>query len=83
MCGSVAQRGDHVLRLGQGALVGQEQLGHGPVLEPDALMPRATAIAEMIAANAPLAVEGVKAIARVWRYRGVDESRRLPPAVCP
>ena len=37
------------------------------ILEPDHLMPRAIQIAEMIAANAPLAVEGTKAIAQEWR----------------
>jgi len=47
------------------------------ILEPDHLMPRAIQIAEMIAANAPLAVEGTKAIAQEWRQSHVDESYRF------
>ena len=47
------------------------------VLEPDELMPRAFAIAEMIAANAPLAVEGAKAVGQQWRQLQLDESYRL------
>ena len=47
------------------------------VLEPDALMPRAIEIAEMIARNAPLAVEGTKAAIRAWRHAEVDYSYRL------
>ncbi len=47
------------------------------VLAPDQLMPRAIAIAEMIAANAPLAVEGTKAVAQQWRQLQVDESYRF------
>lgn len=47
------------------------------VLEPDALMPRAIEIAEMIAANAPLAVEGTKAVAQEWRQLQIDESYRF------
>jgi enoyl-CoA hydratase/carnithine racemase len=47
------------------------------VLEPDRLMPRAVEIAQMIAANAPLAVEGTKAIAQQWRQLQVDESYRF------
>jgi enoyl-CoA hydratase/carnithine racemase len=46
------------------------------VTAPDALLPRATEIAEMIAANAPLAVEGTKAVAHQWRQLQLDESYR-------
>lgn len=46
------------------------------VLEPDELMPRAIAIAEMIAENAPLAVEGTKFMAHQWRQLMIDESYR-------
>lgn len=47
------------------------------VLEPAQLMPRAVEIAAMIAANAPLAVEGTKAVAQHWRQLQVDDSYRL------
>jgi enoyl-CoA hydratase/carnithine racemase len=47
------------------------------VLEPAALLPRAVEIAEMIAANAPLAVEGTKAVAQQWRQLAIDESYRF------
>ena len=47
------------------------------VLEPDALMPRAVEIAEMIAANAPLAVEGTKFMGQQWRQLQIDESYRV------
>jgi enoyl-CoA hydratase/carnithine racemase len=46
------------------------------VTPPEDLMPRAVAIAEMIAANAPLAVEGTKAVAQQWRQLQIDESYR-------
>jgi len=46
------------------------------VVEPDRLMPRAIEIAEMIAANAPLAVQGSKAMAATWRHMGMEEVRR-------
>ena len=51
------------------------------VLEPDALMPRAVEIAEMVGANAPLAVQGTKAVAQFWRRYGLEESYRLNAAV--
>ncbi len=51
------------------------------VLEPDALMPRAAQIAEMIGANAPLAVQGTKSVAHFWRRYGLEESYRLNAAV--
>lgn len=47
------------------------------VVEPERLLPRAIEIAEMIAANAPLAVQGSKAVARFWRHHAVDESYRF------
>jgi enoyl-CoA hydratase/carnithine racemase len=47
------------------------------VLGPDQLMPRAVEIASMIAANAPLSVEGTKAMAQLWRQLGIDESYRM------
>ncbi|MBI3742947.1 MAG: enoyl-CoA hydratase/isomerase family protein [Chloroflexi bacterium] len=47
------------------------------VVEPARLMPRAVEIAEMIAANAPLAVQGSKAMAIFWRKHGMEESERL------
>ena len=47
------------------------------VLEPEQLMVRAVEIAEMIGANAPLAVQGTKAVAQYWRRLGLEESARL------
>ena len=47
------------------------------VLEPAQLMPRAVEIAGMIAANAPLSIEGTKAVAQQWRQLQVDESYRF------
>ena len=46
-------------------------------LEPEALLPRAVAIAQLIAANAPLSVEGTKAVAQQWRQLQIDESYRF------
>ncbi len=40
-------------------------------------MPRAVEIARMIAANAPLAVEGTKFMAQQWRQLQIDESYRV------
>ncbi len=51
------------------------------VLEPERLMPRAIEIAEMIGANAPLAVQGSKAVAQFWRRYGLEESYQLNAAV--
>ena len=51
------------------------------VLEPEELMPRAVEIAEMIGANAPLAVQGTKAVAQFWRRYGLEESLRLTASV--
>jgi len=51
------------------------------VLEPDALMPRAVEIAEMIGANAPLAVQGTKAVAQFWRRFGLEESLQFTATV--
>ena len=47
------------------------------VVEPDRLMPRAIEIAETIVQNAPLSVEGTKAIIRGWRLNDIDDSYRL------
>jgi enoyl-CoA hydratase/carnithine racemase len=47
------------------------------VLEPEALLPRAVEIAQLIAANAPLSVEGTKAVAQQWRQLQIDESYRF------
>ena len=47
------------------------------VLEPEQLMVRAVEIAEMIGGNAPLAVQGTKAVAQYWRRLGLEESARL------
>jgi len=47
------------------------------VVEPTRLMLRAIEIAEMIAANAPLAVQGTKAVAQFWRQFGMGESLRM------
>ena len=46
------------------------------VAPPDELLPRAEAIAAMIAANAPLSVEGSKFMAQQWRQLLIDESYR-------
>ncbi len=51
------------------------------ILEPDELMPRAVEIAEMIGANAPLAVQGTKTVTQFWRRYGLEESMRLNAAV--
>ena len=51
------------------------------VLDPERLMPRAVEIAEMIGANAPLAVQGSKAVAQFWRRYGLEEAYRLNAAV--
>jgi enoyl-CoA hydratase/carnithine racemase len=51
------------------------------VLAPDELMPRAVEIAEMIGANAPLAVQGTKAVAQFWRRYGLEESMELTASV--
>jgi enoyl-CoA hydratase/carnithine racemase len=40
-------------------------------------MPRAIEIAELIAQNAPLSIEGTKAAIRAWRMANVDFSYRL------
>lgn len=47
------------------------------LMPTDRVRPRAVEIAEMIAANAPLSVEGTKAIAQQWRQTQLDESYRL------
>lgn len=47
------------------------------IVTPPKLMERAVSIAGMIAANAPLAVEGTKAVAQQWRQLAIDESYRF------
>lgn len=47
------------------------------VVEPDRLLPRAVEIAEMIVSNAPLSVEGSKAMLQAWRMAKIDDSYRL------
>ena len=47
------------------------------VVEPDRLIPRAIEIAGMIAANAPLAIQGTKAMTQFWRQFAMNESQRL------
>ena len=47
------------------------------VVEPDRLLPRAVEIAGMIAANAPLSVQGTKAVIQSWRLAKMDDSYRL------
>lgn len=47
------------------------------VVEPEQLMPRAVDIAETIGSNAPLAVQGTKAVAQHWRLYGLDQSLQL------
>lgn len=51
------------------------------VLEPEEPVPRAAEIAVMIGANAPLAVQGTKAVAQFWRRYGLEESLRLMSSV--
>ena len=47
------------------------------VVEPERLIPRAVEIAEIIAQNAPLAVQGTKAVTQFWRQFGLEESLRM------
>ncbi len=47
------------------------------VVAPERLLPRAIEIAAMIAQNAPLAVQGTKAVAQFWRQFGREESMRM------
>lgn len=47
------------------------------VVEPDRLMPRAIEIAKMICENAPIAVQGVKAIAQFWRNFAMEDHYRF------
>lgn len=51
------------------------------VLPPEELMPRAVEIAEMIGANAPLAVQGTKAVSQFWRRYGLEESMEFTARV--
>jgi enoyl-CoA hydratase/carnithine racemase len=47
------------------------------VVSPDRLLPRAIEIAQTIAANAPLSVEGTKASIQMWRQSGLAETTRM------
>ena len=47
------------------------------VVEPDQLMPRAVEIAEMIGRQAPLAVQGSKAMAQFWRQYAIGTSQQM------
>ena len=47
------------------------------VVEPDQLMPRAVEIAEMIGKQAPLAVQGSKAMAQFWRQYAIGTSLQM------
>jgi enoyl-CoA hydratase/carnithine racemase len=47
------------------------------LVEPDRLMPRAIELAEIIVQNAPLSVEGTKAMIQAWRMAKIDDSYRL------
>lgn len=46
------------------------------LVAPDELMPRAIEVAQLISSNAPLSVEGTKAVAHQWRQLQIDESYR-------
>jgi enoyl-CoA hydratase/carnithine racemase len=47
------------------------------LMPTERVVPRAIEIAELIAANAPLSVEGTKAIVQQWRQQQLDDSYRL------
>lgn len=47
------------------------------VVEPDRLIPRAEEIAQMIASNAPLSIQGTKSIIQAWRKAGIEDSLRI------
>ena len=47
------------------------------VVEPDRLLPRAVEIALMICENAPIAVQGVKALGYFWRNFAMDDHYRF------
>jgi crotonobetainyl-CoA hydratase len=47
------------------------------ILEPDRLMPRAIEMAETVARNAPLPVQGAKSMIQSWRMAKIDDSYRL------
>ncbi len=47
------------------------------VMPPERLMPRALEMAEAIGANAPLSVQGSKAMVQLWRHHGMEEVRRM------
>ena len=47
------------------------------VVEPDQLVPRAVEIAELIATNAPLSVQGTKSVVQTWRKAKMEDSLRV------
>lgn len=47
------------------------------IVPRDRLIPRAEELATMISENAPLSVQGTKAVAQFWRQYGMEESFRL------
>ncbi len=47
------------------------------VVEPERLLPRAVEIAKMIAGNAPLSIQGAKAMGSTWRLMGMEETKRV------
>jgi enoyl-CoA hydratase/carnithine racemase len=58
----------------------EQALAWGVVTEvtaPDRLIPRAVELAELIAANAPLSIQGTKAVIQVWRKALMEESLRV------
>jgi crotonobetainyl-CoA hydratase len=71
---------NHVLLVGD-RVEPEQALQFGIVSEvvdpPDQLMPRAIALAEQIASNAPLSVQATKAMIQAWRMAKIDDSYRL------
>lgn len=47
------------------------------ITEPDQLLPRAEEIAQLIASNAPLSIQGTKSIIQAWRKAGIEDSIRI------
>ena len=47
------------------------------ITEPDQLVPRAEEIAQLIASNAPLSIQGTKSIIQAWRKAGIEDSIRI------
>ena len=47
------------------------------VVEPERLIARAEEIAQLIASNAPLSIQGTKSIIQAWRKAGIEDSLRI------